>query len=106
MPLDQPHDSAAHPPEHVAAPVGAEEVAFALRNGPMGALIVASIAVAAALHWLACFLLPVVPSAGRHWLRQIQISFCGHCQTASCRRRRSPALRFAGLSSCSQCSPP
>lgn len=62
MPLDQPHNSAAHPPEHVAAPVGAEEVAFALRNGPMGALIVASIAVAVLfIGWLAFYFLLFLP---------------------------------------------
>jgi hypothetical protein len=62
MPLDQPHDSAAHTPEHVAAPVGAEEAAFALRNGPTGALIVASIAVAVLfIGWLAFYFLLFLP---------------------------------------------
>ena len=62
MPLDQPHNSAAHTPERVAAPVGAEEAAFALRNGPMGALVVASIAVALLfIGWLAFYFLLFLP---------------------------------------------
>jgi hypothetical protein len=46
MATDKPHHSAAARPEHVAAPIGPEEAARALRNGPIGALVVASIAVA------------------------------------------------------------
>ena len=46
MAIDEPHHSAAARPEHVAAPIGPDEAARALRNGPVGALVVASIAVA------------------------------------------------------------
>ena len=45
MPTEEPHASAAHLREHVAAPIEADEAAQALRNGPIGALVVASIAV-------------------------------------------------------------
>jgi hypothetical protein len=45
MPADEAHHSAAHSPDHVAAPIGADEAAQALRDGPIGALTVASIAV-------------------------------------------------------------
>ena len=46
MPTDETHQSAAARPEHVAAPIGSAEAAQALRNGPIGALVVAGIAVA------------------------------------------------------------
>ena len=45
MPADEAHHSAAHSPDHVAAPIGADEATQALRDGPIGALVVASIAV-------------------------------------------------------------
>jgi hypothetical protein len=62
MSHDQPHASAAHTPEHVAAPISAEEAALALRNGPIGALIVASIAVALLfVGWLAFYFLLFLP---------------------------------------------
>ena len=41
----QPHASAAAGEEHVAAPIDAETAAEALKHGPRGALIVATIAV-------------------------------------------------------------
>jgi hypothetical protein len=41
----QPHASAAARIEHVAAPIGAETAAEALKHGPRGALSVAAIAV-------------------------------------------------------------
>ena len=59
MATDEPHQSAAHLPQHVAAPVGAAE---ALRNGPIGALIVASIAVALLfIGWMAFYFLLFLP---------------------------------------------
>jgi len=54
--------SAAHSPDHVAAPIGAEEAAQALRNGPIGALVVASVAVALLfIGWLAFYFFLFVP---------------------------------------------
>jgi hypothetical protein len=62
MPLDEPHHSAAHLPEHVSAPIGADEAAQALRQGPIGALIVASIAVGLLfLGWLLFYFLLFLP---------------------------------------------
>jgi hypothetical protein len=62
MALDEPHHSAAHLPEHVAAPIGADEAARALRQGPIGALIVASIAVGLLfLGWLGFYFLLFLP---------------------------------------------
>lgn len=62
MHSDEAHHSAAHLPEHVAAPIGADEAARALRQGPIGALVVASIAVALLfLGWLAFYFLLFIP---------------------------------------------
>jgi hypothetical protein len=53
---DEAHYSAAHLPHHVAAPIGADEAAQALRHGPIGALVLASVAVALLLlGWLAFY---------------------------------------------------
>ena len=41
MPIDEPHQSAAHLPDHVAAPIGADEAGQALKEGPKGALLIA-----------------------------------------------------------------
>ena len=58
----EPHHSAAARPEHVAAPIGADQAAQALRNGPMGALVVAAIAVALLfIGWLAFYFLLFLP---------------------------------------------
>ena len=62
MQPDEAHHSAAHSPDHVAAPIGADEAAEALRNGPIGALVVASIAVGLLfIGWLAFYFLLFVP---------------------------------------------
>jgi hypothetical protein len=62
MQTDQTHQSAADRPEHVAAPIGPDEVARALGNGPVGALVVASIAVALLfVGWLAFYFLLFLP---------------------------------------------
>jgi len=62
MAIDEPHHSAAARPEHVAAPIGPDEAARALRNGPVGALVVASIAVAVLLiGWMAFYFLLFLP---------------------------------------------
>jgi hypothetical protein len=57
----EPHHSAAARPEH-AAPIGPDEAAQALRNGPVGALVVASIAVALLfIGWMAFYFLLFLP---------------------------------------------
>ncbi len=62
MASHEPHHSAADSPDHVAAPIGADEAAQALRDGPMGALIVASIAVGLLfLGWLAFYVFLFMP---------------------------------------------
>jgi hypothetical protein len=59
---EQHHSSAAHLPEHVAAPIRAEEAAEALKNGPVGALVIASIAVGILfVGWLAFYFLLFMP---------------------------------------------
>jgi hypothetical protein len=58
----EPHRSAADRPEHVAAPIGPDEAAAALRNGPVGALVVAGIAVALLfIGWMAFYFLLFLP---------------------------------------------
>ena len=62
MATDEPTGSAAHARDHVAAPIGADEAAEALRNGPIGALVVASCAVGMLfLGWLAFYFLLFLP---------------------------------------------
>ena len=62
MPTDETHHSAAARPEHVAALIGADEAAQALRNGPIGALVVAGIAVALLfIGWMAFYFLLFLP---------------------------------------------
>jgi hypothetical protein len=62
MATDEPHHSAAHLPEHVAAAIGPDEAAEALKNGPIGALVVASIAVALLfIGWMAFYFLLFLP---------------------------------------------
>ena len=62
MRSEEPHYSAAHLPEHVDAPIGADEAAQALRHGPLGALVVASIAVGLLfIGWLAFYFLLFLP---------------------------------------------
>jgi hypothetical protein len=62
MSTDEPHHSAADRPEHVTAPIGSEEAVEALRNGPIGALVVAGIAVALLfVGWLAFYFLLFLP---------------------------------------------
>jgi hypothetical protein len=58
----EPHQTAAHLPEHVAAPIGSDEAAEALKNGPLGAWVIASIAVGLLLlGWLAFYFLLFMP---------------------------------------------
>jgi hypothetical protein len=56
--IDAPHRSAAHLPEHVAAPIGAQAAAEALQNGPRGALWISAVAVGLLfIGWLAFYFL-------------------------------------------------
>ena len=62
MSIDEPHHSAAARPEHVAVPIGPDEAARALRNGPVGALVVAAIAVGILfIGWMAFYFLLFLP---------------------------------------------
>jgi hypothetical protein len=62
MSSDEPHHSAAHSPDHVAAPIGVDEAMRALGNGPVGAFVVASIAVLLLfLGWLAFYFFLFMP---------------------------------------------
>jgi hypothetical protein len=64
MPMqpNEAHHSAAHLPENVAAPIGADQAAQALSDGPRGALIVAVIAVGLLfIGWLAFYFLLFMP---------------------------------------------
>ena len=62
MAPNEPHETAAHLPEHVAAPIGSDEAAEALRNGPVGALLIASVAVTLLLiGWMAFYFLLFMP---------------------------------------------
>ncbi len=62
MQSDKTHSSAPRSPDDGAAPISTDEVAHALRNGPIGALVVASIAVGVLfVAWLIfyfCLFLP------------------------------------------------
>jgi hypothetical protein len=62
MPCDEVHHSAAHSPENVAAPIDADAAAQALKHGPLGALTIASIAVALLfIGWLLFYFLLFIP---------------------------------------------
>ena len=62
MQSDEGHHSAAHLPDNVAAPIGADEAARALRDGPIGALVVAGIAVGLLfVGWLAFYFFLFMP---------------------------------------------
>ena len=60
--IDAPHHSAAHLPEPVASPIGAEAAAETLRHGPFGALVVAAIGVGLLfIGWLAFYFFLFLP---------------------------------------------
>ena len=60
--LEPPHSAADRRPEDVAAPIGPDAAAEALRNGPVGALVVAAIAVALLfIGWMAFYFLLFLP---------------------------------------------
>ena len=59
---EEHHQSAAHRSDNVAAPIGSDEAAKALKNGPRGALLIASIAVALLfLAWMAFYFFLFIP---------------------------------------------
>jgi len=62
MPSDETHLSLTHSTNTVLAPIEADEAAKALKNGPVGALVVASIAVGLLfIGWLAFYFLLFMP---------------------------------------------
>jgi hypothetical protein len=60
---DETHQaSASAPTEHVAAPIGADDAAQALKDGPIGAYVVASVAVGLLfIGWLLFYFLLFIP---------------------------------------------
>lgn len=64
-PIDEQTSSAAHAPRHVAAPVSVEAAREALKQGPRGALVLASCTTALLiLGWLAFYFLIFMPRGG------------------------------------------
>jgi len=62
MPTDEPRESTARPADGAAASAAADAAAQALRNGPIGAFAVASIAAGLLLvGWLAFYFLLFIP---------------------------------------------
>ena len=62
MPVDESNEPTAHSPEHVDVPAVSGEAVQALRNGPIGAYLVAGIAVGLLfLGWLAFYFLLFMP---------------------------------------------
>jgi hypothetical protein len=62
MPTDAPEQPATESPHPGGAPISAEEAALALRQGPIGAYVVAGIAVGILfLGWLAFYFLLFMP---------------------------------------------
>jgi hypothetical protein len=62
MPAEEPHQTATHSPDQDGARVSAKEAAQALRDGPIGAYVVAGIAVGLLfLGWLAFYFLLFMP---------------------------------------------
>jgi hypothetical protein len=56
------HQSAAHAQEHVAAPISGDDAAKALKDGPVGALVVSSIAAGLLfIGWIAFYFLLFIP---------------------------------------------
>jgi hypothetical protein len=61
MPLDEPNQSTAHSPDHDVR-ISLDEAAHALRNGPIGAYILASITVALLfIGWLVFYFFLFMP---------------------------------------------
>jgi hypothetical protein len=62
MPTEELHQSGAHSADHIGAPIGTEEATRALRGGPIGAFVVASIAVGLLfIGWLAFYFFLFLP---------------------------------------------
>ena len=62
MSADNIHRSAADSPANVASPIGVGDAAEALKDGPIGAFVVASIAVSLLfVGWLAFYFLLFMP---------------------------------------------
>ncbi len=62
MRSDQPHRSVFELSDRVAAPFGTDDASHALRNGPVGAFVVASIAAGLLfVGWLAFYFLLFLP---------------------------------------------
>jgi hypothetical protein len=62
MPTEAPPQPAAHSPDQGGTPIGVKEAAQALREGPIGAYVVAGIAVGLLfLGWLAFYFLLFMP---------------------------------------------
>ena len=59
---DEARQSAADRLEHVAAPIGPDDSAEALKNGPIGALVVSAVAVGLLfIGWMAFYFLLFMP---------------------------------------------
>jgi hypothetical protein len=59
---DEAHQSAADGSEHVAASIGPDDSAEALKNGPIGALVVSAVAVGLLfIGWMAFYFLLFMP---------------------------------------------
>jgi hypothetical protein len=60
---DETHQApASAPTEHVAAPIGVDDAAQALKDGPIGAFVVASVAVGLLfIGWLLFYFLLFIP---------------------------------------------
>jgi hypothetical protein len=62
MAAAQPPQTTADSPHHIGAPISDDAAALALRDGPIGALVVASIAVALLfIAWLVFYFLLFMP---------------------------------------------
>ena len=62
MRVDEPNQSTAHSPDQVDVPSSSDEAAKALRNGPIGAYIVASITVGLLfIGWLVFYFFLFMP---------------------------------------------
>jgi hypothetical protein len=62
MPVDEPTQSSAHSPGHVDAPISLGEAAQALRNGPIGAYVIAGITVGLLfIAWLVFYFFLFMP---------------------------------------------
>jgi hypothetical protein len=62
MQTDQAHQSAADRSEDVAAPIGPTDAAEALKNGPIGAVVISAVAVGLLfIGWIAFYFLLFMP---------------------------------------------